>query len=184
MDRQDAFTAKTHLFKAVYSSFFITKFPIQITAGMSRRDLRVRVLNRKCPVRILTGNRLSILPEKRMAPKWGGCFEYLAVHDTLGSPSFGGRIEWKTRRNRAFHFKTFQKGKSLCVCVWERESESSAAANRLTLCNLIKQADANMLPLRCQPLKLLLCRVFCDSGRRVSRDQPRGRQQTHCWWWW
>lgn len=56
--------------------------------------------------------------------------------------------------------------KSKCVCVCERES--GAAASRLTLCNLIKRADANMLPLKFQLLKLVLRRLCFDSGRRVS----------------
>lgn len=44
------------LFAIFFFFFSNVKIPIQITVDMSRRDPRVRILSRKCPVRILTGN--------------------------------------------------------------------------------------------------------------------------------
>lgn len=58
------------------------------------------------------------------------------------------------------------------------ERECGAAASRLTLCNLIKRADSNMLPLKCQLLKLVLRRLCFDSGRRVSSVTPEEGEET------
>lgn len=121
MDRQDVDNKDTfiqnHLLSFFRSKIFNTK------NSWYAKTRSESTGSSKCRVRILTGNRPSILPEMRMSSKWGGCFEYLAVHDTLGSPSYEENVEWKTRRNRGFHFKTFQKGQYLWVCMCTRARE-------------------------------------------------------------